>query len=278
VRRALVFGFSGPVGQALAGPLLAAGWHATAVSRQPREDGAGVSWRLGSLQATADLGADYDAIVSLGPLDAFADAMAAATPRCGRVVAIGSTGVHSKADSPDPGERALAARLASAETRLADALATRGIAGVVLRPTLVYGLGLDRSLSPLVGFARRHGWLPLPWRAAGLRQPVHVGDVAAAVLACLDAPTPLTGHFDLPGAEALPFAAMVRRTLAVHAPGTRVWRVPAPLFRLGLAIARGGLGPGVSADGFLARLQRDQVFDAEPARRAFGFNPRSFEP
>jgi nucleoside-diphosphate-sugar epimerase len=278
VKRALVFGYTGQVGQALAAPLLAAGWKAVAVSRQPREAAPGVLWRQGALPAPVGLDEPYDAIVSLGPLDAFADAMAAATPRAGRVVAIGSTGLHSKAESPDPGERELAARLAAAEASLAATLAPRGIAGVVLRPTLVYGLGLDRSLSPLVDFARKRGWLPLPWRADGLRQPVHVADVAAAVLACLQAPSPLAGSFDLPGGEALPFAAMVRRTLAVHVPGARVVRVPTPVFRLGLAVARNGLGAGVSASGFLARLGRDQVFDAAPAHAAFGYQPRAFTP
>jgi nucleoside-diphosphate-sugar epimerase len=278
VKRALVYGFSGQLGHALAGPLQRAGWDVLAVSRRERADSDGVHWQLGALPATVGLDADFDAVVSLGPLDAFAEAVEACAPRTARLVAIGSTGVHSKADSPDAGERALAARLAQAESSLAVRLAALGIPLAVLRPTLVYGEGLDRSLSPLVHFARRRGWLPLPWRAGGLRQPVHAGDVAAAVLACLEAPVPVEGGFDLPGAEALPFAAMVRRTLATHAPGTRVLRLPAPVFRLGLAMARGGLGPGVSAAGFLGRLQRDQVFDAAPARRAFGYSPRPFVP
>jgi nucleoside-diphosphate-sugar epimerase len=277
VRRALVFGLSGQVGAALRAPLLAAGWRIDAVSRQPREDGDGVRWHVGNLPDAPVLRDRYDAIVSVGPLDVFAQAVARHGVDAARVVAIGSTGVHSKADSPDPAERELAARLAQAERRLADALAGR-VPLALLRPTLVYGHGLDRSLTPLVDFARRHGWLVLPRIARGLRQPVHVDDVAAAVLASLQAPAPLQSSIDLPGGETLAFDALVARTLARHAPGARIWRVPAPLFRLGLALAGRRLPPAVSGPGFLGRLNRDQVFDPGPAQRLIGRALQGFDP
>jgi nucleoside-diphosphate-sugar epimerase len=277
LRRALVFGLSGQAGAALRAPLLAAGWQVEAVSRQPRDDGDGVRWRPGGLPDCALVAAPFDAIVSLGPLDVFAEAVATHGSAAPRVVAIGSTGVHSKADSPDPFERDLAVRLAQAERRLRDALAGRA-ALALLRPTLVYGHGLDRSLTPLVAFARRRGWLVIPRTARGLRQPVHVDDIAAMVLACLAAPAAIDADIDLPGGETLPFGAMVARTLARHAPRARVWRVPAWVFRIGLALAGRRLPPGVSTPGFLGRLHRDQVFDPEPAQRLLGRPLRAFDP
>ena len=54
-----------------------------------------------------------------------------------------------------------------------------GVAVTVLRPTMLYGSGRD-SLSQLVATAHRWRLLPLPAGATGLRQPVHVGDVARA--------------------------------------------------------------------------------------------------
>jgi nucleoside-diphosphate-sugar epimerase len=276
-RRALVFGLSGQLGEALRAPLHAAGWTLDAVSREPRPDVDGVRWHRGGLPDAPQVAGPFDAIVSLGPLDVFAEAVARHGLMAPRIVAIGSTGVHSKAASPDPAERALAARLASAERDLAAAVAGRA-ALALLRPTLVYGHGLDRSLTPLVAFARRHGWLVLPRAARGLRQPVHVDDVAAAVLACLEATAPITSSVDVPGGETLPFAAMLARTLARHAPGARLWRVPTWLFRLGLALAGKRVPPAVSATGFVGRLNRDQVFDAGPAQRLLGRALRPFEP
>ena len=55
-------------------------------------------------------------------------------------------------------------------------------------------------------------------------------------------------------------------------------RVPAWLFRIGLALAGRRLPPSVSAPGFLGRLNRDQVFDPEPAQRLLGRPMRPFEP
>jgi len=275
--RALVFGLTGQAGAALRAPLLAAGWQVEAVSRQAHDDGDEVRWNVAALPDCALVAEPFDAVVSLGPLDAFAEAVATHGLKAPRVVAIGSTGVHSKADSPDPAERDLAARLAQAERRLRGALAGR-TALALLRPTLVYGHGLDRSLTPLVDFARRRGWLVLPRTARGLRQPVHVDDIAAAVLACLAAPAPVDADIDLPGGETLAFDAMVARALERHAPRARIGRVPAWLFRIGLALAGRRLPPSVSAPGFLGRLNRDQVFDAGPAQRLLGRPMRPFDP
>jgi nucleoside-diphosphate-sugar epimerase len=261
----------------LRAPLHADGWSLTAVSRAPRADEDRVQWVQGNLPEAPWLGDDFDAVLSLGPLDVFAEAAARHPPRAPRVVAIGSTGVHSKADSPDPAERDLAARLRHAEATLAAALAGRS-ALALLRPTLVYGHGRDASLTPLLDFAKRRGWLALPRQARGLRQPVHVDDVAAAVMACLRAPAPLEARLDVPGGETLPFAAMVERALARHAPAARLWRIPTPLFRMGLALAGSRLPRSVSAAGFVGRLNRDQVFDAAPVRAALGVCLRGFEP
>jgi len=105
-----------------------------------------------------------------------------------------------------------------------------------------------------------------------------VDDVAAAVLACLEAPAALSAALDLPGGETLPFDAMVARTLAVHAPRARLLRVPGPLFRLGLALAGNRVPAGVSAPGFVGRLNRDQVFDGAAARALLYIDARAFTP
>lgn len=274
--RGLAFGLSGVLGEALRAQGLAGEW--TAVSRRPPPDAPGLTWRAGDLATGVSAPGPWDAVVSLGPLDAFARWFADHGVAAGRVVAIGSTSVAAKRDSPDPDERTLAARLAEAEDRLAAACAARGTALALLRPTLVYGRARDRNLSRLVRLARRCRCLPLPGNARGLRQPVHADDVAAAVGACLAAPVPVQGGFDLPGGETLPFDAMVVRALAAARPGTRVLRVPSPLFRAGLRAARGlGLLAG-AGEGLLARLDRDLVFDAGPAAAAFGYAPRPFRP
>ncbi|MDY0021812.1 nucleoside-diphosphate sugar epimerase [Arenimonas caeni] len=269
----LVFGLTGMVGEGLRAQLSPGDPPLLAVSRQPPADEERVRWHSGALPAPGPLPA-ADAIASLGPLDAFAHWFEVSGAAPARVVALGSTSVHGKAGSPDPAERELVRTLEAAERRLAAACAGRGCALTLLRPTLVWGRGRDRNLARWVALGRRLRWLPLPRTARGLRQPIHADDVAAAVLAALRTPVPVPGLFDLPGGETLAYDEMVARCLRAGAPGARLLRVPAPLFRAGLALlGRRGPGPGV-----LARLDQDLAYDRAPVQAALGLPARPFSP
>jgi nucleoside-diphosphate-sugar epimerase len=275
--RALLFGGSGQIGRRVCARLQAQGWQMEAVSREARQPSSGIAWRQGALPDAAGAGAGFDAIVSCGPLDLFSRWYEETQTGAARVVAFGSTSVHVKGDSPDPDERELAARLRDAEARLATAAATRGAAATLLRPTLVYGAGSDRNLSRIAALARRHGFFVLPHDAAGLRQPVHVDDLAVAAMAALSQ----AGHglraYDLPGGETLPYREMVARVLASLQPPARLRVVPGPLFSLAASIAR-GLGLHDAGPAVLARMRQDLAFDGSAARRDLGYAPRPFRP
>ena len=180
----LVFGLSGQVGEAFATLRSPTDPPWLAPSRSPRRALPGVRWVQAGLGDVTLPDVPVTAIASLGPLDAFVDWIERTPVAPERVVALGSTSVHAKRDSGEPAERALALALRTAELRLAAVAAERGFVLTVLRPTLVYGNGRDRNLSRLVAAARRWRLLPLPAGARGLRQPVHVEDVAAAVPTC----------------------------------------------------------------------------------------------
>ncbi len=278
MRRALVFGGSGQVGAALLPRLLDAGWQVIAVSRSTQAEAPGLRWLHGDFAHCGGLPAAVDAIFSCGPLDHFAAWYALSTLAAPRVLAFGSTSATVKGDSADPHERDLARRLREGERRVHAAAAARGAAATLLRPTLVYGAGRDRTLSRLAALAKRMGWLPVPRDAGGLRQPVHVDDLAAAALAACDVPATFGNGYDLPGGETLAWRGMVARTLASLEPPPRLVPVPAPLFALAVRAARLlGKGEGFG-DAALARLREDLVFDAGPARRDFGYSPRGFHP
>jgi nucleoside-diphosphate-sugar epimerase len=278
MRTALVFGGSGPIGAALLARLPAAGWTAVAVSRDPQREVAGVRWLRGDLARCDGLPMAVDAIFSCGPLDHFARWHAQAAIDAPRIVAFGSTSAVAKVASPDAAERALAARLQAAEATLFATAAARGAAATVLRPTLVYGTGRDRTLGRIAAIARRLGWFAIPRGAGGLRQPVHVDDLAVAMLAACDASATRGRTYDLPGGETLPWRDMVARTLAALSPSPRLLEVPMPLFRLALGAAHlAGRADGFGV-GALARLHEDLVFDIGPARADFGYAPRAFLP
>jgi nucleoside-diphosphate-sugar epimerase len=268
---------SGQLGDALLPRLPDDFGEVLALSRQPRPARPRVAWQAGTLEELGAVPEGVSRILSLGPLDAFADWVRRAQPEAPRIVAIGSTGVVDKRDSPDAREREQARRLAAAEASLFDYGRERSLAVTVLRPALLYGNGRDRSLSRLAEFARRWRLLPLPASARGRRQPTHVVDVARAVLACLEANPSFGRGFDLPGGETLPFDQMVRRALAQWAPGARVLRLPDLAFRAG-GVGAGLFGRGEGLEGWLWRLARDQLSDPAGAQDAFGYTARGFVP
>jgi uncharacterized protein YbjT (DUF2867 family) len=66
-------------------------------------------------------------------------------------------------------------------------IAASALDWTILRPTMIYGAAGDRNLSRLLPLLRRAPVLPVPG-GHHLQQPVHVADVAHAVLAAAEAP------------------------------------------------------------------------------------------
>ncbi|MGH8073712.1 MAG: NAD-dependent epimerase/dehydratase family protein [Lysobacter sp.] len=281
MRDALVFGGSGQIGQALLARLPAREWRVHAVSRKPRalESGQpGIRWLHGELDAPPPLPARVDAVISCGPLDRFAHWYATAGIEAERVVAFGSTSIDTKQASVDPAERDLSRRLAEAEQSVFERAGSVGAAASVLRPTLVYGVGRDASLTRIAALAGRFGRFPLPRGASGLRQPVHVEDLAAAALACLARPATAGRIYALPGGETLQYREMVARVLACLQPPAQLIELPAPLFAVALRIAQlAGRADGLGGAA-VARMREDLVFDAAPAAHDLGYAPRPFRP
>jgi nucleoside-diphosphate-sugar epimerase len=276
--RALVFGASGQIGTPLLARLRAARWEVDAVSRGARANAPGLRWLRGDLAHCDGLPAGVDAIFSCGPLDHFSRWYATCRIDAARVVAFGSTSATAKAASGDAHERDLARRLREGEEGVFAAARARGAAATLLRPTLVYGAGRDRTLARIAGFARRRRWMVLPSVATGLRQPVHVDDLAEAAMRACDAPASHGRGYDLPGGETLPYREMVARMLAAMRPPARLLELPAPWFAAALAGARWlGKAEGIG-DAAIGRLRENLVFDAGPAARDFGYAPRRFDP
>lgn len=278
MRHALVFGGSGQIGRPVIDRLRRTGWRITAVSREPRNDMPSVQWLRGDFAAMPALPGDVDAIVSCGPLDHFAQWYRDARVASPCVVAFGSTSIDTKRGSADPYERDLARRLREGEDAVFSIAHVRGARAAVLRPTLVYGAGRDATLTRIAQLARQWRRFVLPRRAIGLRQPVHVDDLADAALACIGREASAGLAYALGGGETLPYREMVARMLASLDPPISVTEVPGPVFQLALLAAQATgrmAGLGESA---VARMREDLVFDLGPARRDLDYAPRLFRP
>lgn len=267
----LVFGGSSQIGHFLLPRLLASGEAVLALSRQPRHAHAGVAWLQGTLPDSVPPLPPLSAIISFGPLQGLADWLAQATlADAPRVVATSSMSAETKRESSVPAERALARQLREGEAALAAACERHGCAWTVLRPTLVYGAGLDKSLTPIARRAMRLRLFPLP-AGRGLRQPVHADDIAQAVLAALECPAAAGRILPIGGGERLRSAEMFARVRRSLPRATLPLPLPAWLLRLGQRALPPLRGP-------LSRLDSDLVADNGELQRVLGIHPRPFRP
>ena len=177
-----------------------------------------------------------------------------------RLVCFSSTSMLAKAASPSAEEREIARMLAAAEA----AVAAGAIPWTLLRPALIYGLGLDRNVTAAAGFIRRWHCFPLGGPGKGLRQPVHADDLAAAALAALDLPAAEGGSFNLGGGETLSYRQMIQRIFETLGQHPRFLRLPF------LARLPGSIGA------VAARMEQDLAFDGGEFWRLAGIAPRRF--
>ncbi len=267
----LVFGGSSQIGHFLLPRLQASGEPVLALSRRPRSPQAGVSWLPGALPNDVPALQPLSAIISFGPLQGLADWLAQVSlSDAPRVVAISSMSAETKRDSSLPAEREISRQLRDGENALATACARHGCAWTVLRPTLVYGAGLDKSLTPIARRAMRMRLFPLP-SGRGLRQPVHADDIAQAVLAALECPASAGRILPIGGGERLPVGEMFARLRRSLVCTTVPLPLPAWLLWLGPHVLPPLRGP-------LSRLHTDLVADNGELQRLLGIYPRPFRP
>jgi nucleoside-diphosphate-sugar epimerase len=235
------------------------------------------SWRCLDIDRPGDWHAGRDSIVlSLMPLwrvSALLPRLSAAR----QVVALGSTSVLVKGDSPDPTEQSLVRDLAEAEAAIAEFGQRTGVACTVLRPTLIYDGYRDANVTAIARFALRFGFFPVCAPASGLRQPVHADDVAAAMVAAIDNPAAHGRTFNLPGGETLTYRVMVRRIFEGLGRPARIPALPLPLLTLGLHCA-GRIGGVGYSPALFARMNQDLAFDGAEARTRLDYAARPFRP
>ncbi len=194
-----------------------------------------------------------------------------------RLVALSSTSLFAKKDSPDPSEQELVRGLHAGEQALRTWAEARGVDWVILRPTLIYGHGQDRNVTEILRFARRWGCFPLLGRATGLRQPVHVEDVATACVSALMLPVAGNRAYNLSGGETLSYREMVCRGFVAMGKTPYLVTIPRWLFRLAVTALRVVPRYRNWTMEMAERMNRDLVFDHADAARDLGFSPRPFQ-
>jgi uncharacterized protein YbjT (DUF2867 family) len=210
--------------------------------------------------------ADAELVVSCANAQ-FVPAILAALPDGGveRLVLMGSTRRFSRV----PDSTATAVRAAES------ALAACPIPSVLLLATLIYG-GRAGVVELLARQIRRFPLLPLVGGRA-LVQPIHIDDVAAALVAAVLRPNAPGTPIVIAGPRPMSYRDMVRAiAVARH---LRLILLPVPGVAVGMAVRLiGRIGPLVATAGALRRLLEDRSFDISEMRDRLGVTPREFAP
>lgn len=282
-----IIGATSLVGASLLPLLTDAGWQVTAFSRRAMERLVdGVDWRIirphplpkgeGAALLKDEGGIEWWVCVApIWVLPNHFTLLEAQGAR--RVVVLSSTSRFTKDDSTDAEEQAIAQRLADAETQVREWAASRKVEYVILRPTLIYGLGQDKNLTEIARFICRFGFFPLFGQANGLRQPVHAVDVAKACLAAVRAPGAANREYNISGGEMLTYRNMVCRIFTALGRHPRLLSVPLWVFRLAVNVLRRLPRYRQWSIAMAERMNHDLVFDHADATRDLDFLPRAFQ-
>jgi len=277
-----LLGATSLIGECLLKQLIQNNWHITAFSRRPiTQSHPQIAWK--QLDTTNQLRAGTEennipfwiCAAPVWTLPDYFDLISASGAR--RIVVLSSTSRFTKDTSSDPSERKIAQQLIKGEEFVQTWAATHGVKWIILRPTLIYGYGHDKNITEIARFIRRFGFFPLLGSAKGLRQPIHVEDVASACYAALDTLNLTNRSYNLTGAETLPYREMVKRVFEALNHPPHMLTVPLWFFQ----IAAWGLSwlPRYHnwTSAMAKRMNQDLTFDCSDAKQDLNFSPRSFK-
>lgn len=193
-------------------------------------------------------------------------------PTCRRFVGLGSAWRHSAV--PSPGAEGI--------RRGEEAFLHAGLPGCMLHPTMIYGGDRERNITRIFTLLDRWPrWLlllwPVPDGGNALMQPIHIDDVASAVVAAATTNASIDRTIVIAGSRPIPLADLLRACAATRGRRLRILPVPTNY----LIGAMRFLGMFSKRLPFsvpeLQRSQEEKSYDIEPMRSQLGVEPRSFD-
>lgn len=214
------------------------------------------TWQPDALICLASLG--------FGHAESLVEAIAeGGSPRC---VFTSTTAIYTSLN-PDSKQIRIAAE---------DSIRASGLPAVIVRPTMIYGRPGDRNMERLLQWLRRIPLVPAPGHGRALQQPVHVDDLAAAIVRAVETPKAIGQSVNLPGPSPLTFAEIVSEAAIALDRRARIMPLPTSLLRRVVSVQQRLLPrPRFRAEQ-IDRLVEDKAFDVTPARRLLTHNPRPF--
>lgn len=190
------------------------------------------------------------------------------------LVTLSTTSIFTKIDSRNQKEKELMQKIVESEQEIKKWCLNNNVKLTLLRPTLIYGLAQDQNVSRIAKFIKKYRFFPLVNHGKGLRQPIHVDDVAAYCCAPL---TNITqGEFQVVGGSICSFKAIVDEVFHSLEIEPRYINVPFLLSEFLVTVNRCFLNSSINAFNMLSRMGEDMIFDDLETQKVFGLSPRPF--
>ena len=186
-------------------------------------------------------------------------------PSVARLVALGSTRVFTR--FPDQKCENLNA--------MKQAISTQNIPTTILHPTMIYGSEGLNNIERIVKVARLSPLIPLPASGNALIQPVHVNDVVACILACLEKTDTIGQTLIVAGRSPITYRELVET--CIEFTGSRCRVVSLPYFMLSIIGMLTNIIPGIPSisQNEIRRLLEDKAFDVVKLEQQLGIRPLS---
>lgn len=157
------------------------------------------------------------------------------------------------------------------------AIQSSGLQYTILRPTMIYGGPRDRNMWRLIRVMRSSPMVPIFGDGNSLQQPIHVDDVAQAVLGCLRSEHTICMSYNIAGKHPLTYNQVIDTIAALMHERVSKLHIPhVPVATLMKFLERFGISLPIKAEQVM-RLNENKNFDYAEASNDFGFAPLSFE-
>lgn len=277
-KKIIVTGATSQTGRLLLPILAARGHEILALSRSPSSDLSMVKWLECDIEKAPPLEQRAHTIIHIAPVTLAPRLLSITGYNLKRFICFSSTSIFVKTASSEPGERELVNLMRGAEEEIMAVCGRHNIAWTILRPTLVYGLGMDKNIAVIKNFIRKTGFFPVAYEGRGKRQPVHAGDLAAACASVRNNSSSFNKAYNLSGGETLSYHEMVLRIARSCGKRVRIINLPPWLYKTAIRLVRRLPGREYLTAAMVDRMKQDLVFDHSEATRDFGYCPRIFSP
>lgn len=189
------------------------------------------------------------------------------------LVAFSSTSLLTKQGSTSPEEQEIAQRLRAGEQTLASEAGAWGMGYTIIRPTMVYGAGLDANITRIANIIDSKHRFVLPKEARGQRAPVHADDLAIAAINALENPAAAGRTYTIQGGTVLTYQAMVAKVFRTMDLPPKLLFIPSLDRICGLLHS---FSKRVPHPAVALRMQDDLIFPDDGAAAELGITPRPF--